>query len=210
MTKDEEIRLNEGRILPLVEEFYTVQGEGFHTGKAAYFIRIGGCDIGCAWCDSKFSWNQAIHPLVEVETIVENVLKNHATSVVVTGGEPMNYNLDYLCKKLKDNQIETFLETSGSSTLSGNWNWICLSPKKQAPPLPENMKFAGELKVIIQTSDDFRWAEENALLVNPECMLFLQPEWSCYHKIISEIVEYVKNHPQWMISLQAHKFMKIP
>ncbi len=199
-----------GRKLPLVEEFYTVQGEGYHTGKAAYFIRIGGCDVGCSWCDTKFSWNASLHPLVETGQIVEHVLASGADSVVVTGGEPLMAPLDYLCRKLKEKAITTFLETSGAYPLSGQWDWICLSPKAFQPPLDPIYQEANELKVIIQTRADLGWAEKNASRVGPGCLLFLQPEWSQYERIIPLIVEYVKYNPQWRISLQAHKFMHIP
>jgi len=196
--------------LPLVEEFFTIQGEGFHTGKAAYFIRIGGCDVGCSWCDSRFSWNPDIHPLVSVDKIVSNVIQSGANAVVVTGGEPLMWNLDYLCSELKKKDIATFIETSGAYSLSGKWDWICLSPKKNAPPDDLICKKADELKVIIQNSDDLEWAEKYRKLVNNKCRLFLQPEWSRFELIISEIVEYVKMNPEWQISLQSHKYMHIP
>jgi len=196
--------------LPLVEEFFTIQGEGFHTGKAAYFIRIGGCDVGCSWCDSRFSWNPDIHPLVSVDQIVSNVIQSGANAAVVTGGEPLMWNLDYLCSELKKKDIATFIETSGAYSLSGKWDWICLSPKKNAPPDDLICKKADELKVIIQNSDDLEWAEKYRKLVNNKCRLFLQPEWSRFELIISEIVEYVKMNPEWQISLQSHKYMHIP
>jgi 7-carboxy-7-deazaguanine synthase len=199
-----------GKKLPLVEDFYTIQGEGYHTGKAAYFIRLGGCDIGCSWCDAKYTWNRHLHPLVDTGEIVQRALSYPARSVVVTGGEPSSYPLDYLCEMLKENGIETFIETSGAYPLTGEWKWICLSPKKQSPPQPEIYKKADELKVIVFDSSDLEWAEENALLVSGNCRLYLQPEWSRYDKIVSSVVEYVKNNPRWNISLQAHKFMHIP
>jgi len=199
-----------GLKLPLVEQFYSVQGEGFHTGKPAYFIRIGGCDIGCHWCDSKVTWNPEVHPLVEVDDIVDKVLQTPAQSIVVTGGEPSLYNLNPLCEALKKHQIKTFLETAGTNQLSGQWDWICLSPKKQTPPLSVYYDKADELKVIIYEEDDLHWAEEASEKVNEKCRLYLQPEWSQYKKMIPLIVEYVKAHPIWNISLQAHKFMRIP
>ncbi len=202
--------LQEGKLLPLMEEFYSLQGEGHHTGKAAWFIRIGGCDVGCRWCDVKESWNADMHPLTAADLIVEHAMENPAKAVVITGGEPLQYNLDYLCGKLKQAGIKTYLETSGSEPLSGTWDWICLSPKVNAPPLPELLSGADELKVIIHNSDDFEWAEKNALLVRPECKLLLQPEWSQYQKMIHQIVDYILHHPKWTISLQAHKFMHIP
>lgn len=200
----------DGKKLPLMEEFYTIQGEGYHTGKPAYFIRLGGCDIGCSWCDTKLSWNPELHKLVKVEEIAIKARTYPAKAVVVTGGEPLSYNLDFLCSELKKFNIKTFLETSGPYKLSGKWDWICLSPKKQNPPLPEIYAKANELKVIILSDNDFQWAEKNAKYVNKSCKLYLQPEWSIYKKIIPAIVEYVKNNPKWSISLQSHKFMNIP
>ncbi|HKK42390.1 MAG TPA: 7-carboxy-7-deazaguanine synthase QueE [Bacteroidales bacterium] len=199
-----------GRKLPLVEEFFTLQGEGFQTGRAAYFIRLGGCDVGCSWCDTRFSWNPDIHPLVDADSIVDHVSESGADSVVVTGGEPLIWNLDYLCGKLKKINIRTFIETSGAYPLSGEWNWICLSPKKNMPPVGDICKVADELKVIIQKSGDFTWAELYREKVSDECRLFLQPEWSRYNTIVPEIVEYIKKNPVWRISLQAHKFLHIP
>jgi len=196
--------------LPLVEEFYTIQGEGYNTGKAAYFIRLGGCDVGCSWCDSRFTWNQDMHPLIETDRIVGNAVSSGTDSVVVTGGEPLLWNLDYLCIKLKENNIQTFIETSGSSPLSGEWDWICLSPKKNLPPVGEICEKANELKVIIEDASDFEWAEKYRKLTLPGCRLYLQPEWSRFEAIIPEIVEYVKINTFWNISLQVHKFMHIP
>jgi 7-carboxy-7-deazaguanine synthase len=199
-----------GTKLPLVEEFFSLQGEGFHTGTAAYFIRLGGCDVGCSWCDSRFSWNPEIHPMIDADTIIQNVLNSGADSVVVTGGEPLMWNLDYLCNGLKKNNINTFIETSGAYSFSGSWDWICISPKKNMPPVAENCKLADELKVIIQDRSDFEWAEKYRGLINDNCRLFLQPEWSRFQKIIPDIVEYIKTHPEWRISLQIHKYMHIP
>jgi 7-carboxy-7-deazaguanine synthase len=196
--------------LPVVEEFFSLQGEGYHSGKAAYFIRLGGCDIGCNWCDSRFSWNPDIHPVIETKTIIDRVLRSGADSVVITGGEPLMWNLDFLCGGLKKNNIRTFLETSGAYLLSGNWDWICLSPKKNMPPIIENCKVADELKVIIQDKHDFEWAEKYSKMVNNSCKLFLQPEWSRFDTIIPEIVDYIKKNPNWRISLQVHKYMHIP
>jgi 7-carboxy-7-deazaguanine synthase len=196
--------------LPLVEEFFSLQGEGYHTGKAAYFIRIGGCDVGCSWCDSRYSWNQNLHPMVETKTIIENVLKSGTDSVVVTGGEPLMWNLDFLCSELKKINISTFIETSGAYPLSGEWDWICLSPKKNSPPVNDICKIADELKVIIQDKSDYEWAEKYRDMVSTECRLFLQPEWSRFSINISSIVEYIKKNPYWRISLQSHKYMHIP
>ena len=196
--------------LPVVEEFFSLQGEGFQTGKAAYFIRLGGCDIGCNWCDSRFSWYPDIHPVIETKTIIDRVKQSGADSVVITGGEPLMWNLDILCNGLKINNISTFLETSGAYPLSGKWDWICLSPKKNMPPVIENCKVADELKVIIQDKSDFEWAEKYNSMVSNTCKLFLQPEWSRFDDIIADIVDYVKKNPNWRISLQVHKYMHIP
>ncbi len=199
-----------GKMLPLVEEFHTIQGEGYHAGEAAWFIRLGGCDVGCNWCDSRFTWDPDLFPLVETDTIVRNAVSSGTKSVVVTGGEPLMWNLDYLCKELKKNNILTFIETSGVFAISGQWDWICLSPKKNMPPVRDICRMADELKVIIENSDDFIWAEKYRILVKRSCRLFLQPEWSRFETIIPQIVEYVKNNPSWKISLQSHKFMHIP
>lgn len=207
---EEELLSSEGKLLPLMEEFYTIQGEGFNTGKAAYFIRIGGCDVGCHWCDVKESWDANLHPLTPAEKIIDNVLEYKAQSVVVTGGEPLIYNLDYLTGLLKEKQIETFIETSGAYKLSGHWDWICLSPKKTMQPLDEIYKKAHELKVIIFNQHDFKWAEEQASRVSSDCYLYLQPEWSKHAALLPDIIEYVKSNPKWMISLQTHKYMNIP
>lgn len=207
MNKDQ---LKDGKLLPLMEEFYTVQGEGYHTGAAAYFIRIGGCDVGCYWCDSKLSWDAEAHPPVTTDKIIENASQHKAKAVVITGGEPSMYQLDYLTEQLHIRGIKTFIETSGAHKLTGRWNWICLSPKKQFPPKAEIYTRAHELKMIIQTNEDLEWAEENASLVSKDCHLFLQAEWSASNKMIPVIVEYVKAHPEWKISLQSHKYMNIP
>ncbi len=199
-----------GSLLPLMEDFYTIQGEGFHSGKAAYFIRLGGCDVGCHWCDVKESWNAELHPLTAVDEIVEKASKYPAKTVVVTGGEPLLYNLDLLTSKLKEKGIKTFIETSGAYPLSGNWDWICLSPKKFKGPNIEIAPLAGELKVIVFNKSDFEWAEEHAKLVSPTCKLYLQPEWSKAEQMTPQIIEYVKEHPHWEVSLQTHKFMNIP
>jgi 7-carboxy-7-deazaguanine synthase len=202
--------LDEGVLLPLMEQFYTIQGEGYNTGKAAYFIRLGGCDVGCHWCDVKESWDANIHPLTSVDIIIENVLANKANAVVVTGGEPLHYNLDLLTKKLKEKNIETFIETSGAYPLTGTWDWICLSPKKTSPPLPHIYSVANELKMIIHNKHDLTWAEEEAKKINKNCYLYLQPEWSKRESMTPLIIDHVKEDPKWMISLQTHKYMNIP
>lgn len=201
---------SENFFLPLVEEFFTLQGEGYHTGKAAYFIRLGGCDVGCSWCDSRFSWNPDLHPMVNADEIIDHVLNSGTDSVVVTGGEPLMWNLDYLCSELKKKSINTFLETSGAYPLSGQWDWICLSPKRNMPPVEEICSVADELKVIIQDKKDLEWAEKYRLMVSDKCKLFLQPEWSRFEAVIPEIVAYIKTNQVWRISLQSHKYMHIP
>lgn len=203
-------QLLKGTLLPLMEEFYTIQGEGMHTGKAAYFIRIGGCDVGCYWCDVKESWNPAIHPLTPTDRIVEHTAACLARAVVVTGGEPLMYNLNYLCRELKKYEIQTFLETSGAYPLTGIWDWICLSPKRKKEPLEPMYRMANELKVIVFEERDFLWAEESARKVGDSCHLLLQPEWSRRQTIIPGIIRYVMDHPRWQISLQSHKYMGIP
>ena len=199
-----------GKLIPLVEEFYTIQGEGFHTGKAAYFIRVGGCDVGCSWCDTKFSWNPSLHPLVPAEQILDHVLEHPAAAVVVTGGEPLMVNMDYLTGLLKKEGIETFLETSGAYEYSGIWDWVCLSPKPNSPPLPDMYQRADELKVIIASEEDLNWAQDSASRVGSHCKLYLQPEWSQREQILPVIIEFSKTNPRWMISIQSHKYMRIP
>jgi organic radical activating enzyme len=202
--------ISDGILLPVVEEFFSLQGEGFHTGKAAYFIRLGGCDIGCSWCDSRFAWNPDVHPMVDTKTIIDHVIDSGADSVVVTGGEPLMWKLDLLCDFLKNKNISTFIETSGGYPLSGTWDWICLSPKKNMPPDSKICKVADELKVIVQDKSDFEWAEKYRGMVSNRCRLYLQPEWSRFDNIIPEIVSYIKKNPVWRISLQVHKYMHIP
>ncbi|MBQ1252782.1 MAG: 7-carboxy-7-deazaguanine synthase QueE [Alistipes sp.] len=199
-----------GEKLPLVEDFYTIQGEGYHAGKPAYFIRLGGCDVGCRWCDAKYTWNPRIFPPVDVDVVVERAKSCEAQSIVITGGEPLLYPLDVLTSRLKAAGLEIFLETSGTHPFSGEFDWVCLSPKRQQPPLAEAFGRAHELKVIIQTEDDFQWAEDNARRVGRYCRLYMQPEWSVYDDIIPKMVEYAKSHPKWSISVQTHKFMRIP
>jgi 7-carboxy-7-deazaguanine synthase len=206
----QEEKLKKGELLPLMEEFYTIQGEGYHAGKAAWFIRIGGCDVGCHWCDVKESWDANQHPLTETKKIADAVFNQGAKSVVVTGGEPLIYNLEHLTSLLKQKNIETYIETSGAYELSGQWDWICLSPKKTLPPKENIYKAAHELKIIVHNKNDFKWAEEQAAKVNSNCYLFLQPEWSKREELTPAIIEYVKTNPKWMISLQTHKYMNIP
>ena len=202
--------LDRGRLLPLMEEFYTIQGEGYNTGKAAYFIRIGGCDVGCHWCDVKESWDANLHPLTPIETIIGNIEQSPAKSVVVTGGEPLIYNLNALTEELKRRGVSTFIETSGAYPMSGVWDWICLSPKKTMLPLEPAYALANELKVIVFNQHDFKWAEEQAEKVGSGCYLYLQPEWSRHEQVLPLLIDYVKKNPRWMISLQTHKLLQIP
>jgi len=196
--------------LPLMEHFYTLQGEGRYTGYASYFLRLGGCDVGCVWCDVKESWDASKHPLVQIESMVKFVADEKAPIAVITGGEPLMHNLDELTLTLKNNGIRTHIETSGAHPLSGDWDWICLSPKKFKAPLPEVIQRANELKVVIFNKTDFEWAEKFAAAVSPDCLLYLQPEWSKSVEINPLIIAYVKKNPQWILSLQTHKFLDIP
>ena len=196
--------------LPVMESFYTIQGEGFYQGKAAYFIRLGGCDVGCVWCDVKDSWDAAKHPPVNIDDLLKEVKDTPAKMVVITGGEPLMHDLGLLTKTLQAAGLETNIETSGSCPLSGSWNWICLSPKKFKAPLPEVVPFANELKIIVFNKTDFKWGEEFAALVSPSCKLYLQPEWSKSQEITPLIVEYIKDNPKWELSLQLHKYINVP
>lgn len=200
--------------LPVMEHFYTLQGEGFHQGRAAYFVRLGGCDVGCVWCDVKESWDADAHPKMSVDEIVQTVLNNTTGDrkplVVITGGEPLMHDLTQLTAALQSAGFETNIETSGSSPLSGSWNWICLSPKKFKAPLPEVVPYANELKVVVFNKSDFDWAEKYASLVSAECKLYLQPEWDKASTITPVIIEYIKQHPKWELSLQIHKYINVP
>jgi len=193
-----------------MEEFYTLQGEGFNTGQAAYFIRIGGCDVGCSWCDIRESWDARLYPPVNTDEVIARAVQYPAKAVVITGGEPLNYNLGYLSQGLRKRGIKIFIETSGSQPLSGTPDWICLSPKKNSPPLDDFFLKADELKVIIRDADDFIWAEENMKKVRMGCRLYLQPEWSQRNTTMPLIISYIKRNPRWVISLQSHKYMRIP
>lgn len=196
--------------LPVMESFYTIQGEGFYQGRAAYFIRLGGCDVGCVWCDVKDSWDAAAHPKKKVAALIAEVKNTAAEMVVITGGEPLLHDLSLLTEQLQAAGLETNIETSGSSPLSGNWNWICLSPKKFKAPLPEVVPFANELKIIVFNKTDFKWGEEFAAQVSPNCKLYLQPEWSKSQEVTALIVEYIKANPKWELSLQLHKYINVP
>jgi len=197
-------------LLPVMEHFYTLQGEGYHQGKAAYFIRLGGCDVGCIWCDVKESWDADKHPKYDIATLITYIKQTPTTLVVITGGEPLMHNLDALTKALQTEGLQTNIETSGSHSLSGSWNWICLSPKKFKMPLPEVVSFAHELKVVVFNTSDFEWAETYATQVSPDCKLFLQPEWDKAAVVTPLIIDYIKAHPKWELSLQLHKYINVP
>jgi organic radical activating enzyme len=196
--------------LPVMEAFYTIQGEGFHQGKAAYFIRLGGCDVGCVWCDVKDSWDITKHPLVRIDDLVANALHYPGRLVIITGGEPLMHDCGDLTHALLHAGFQTNIETSGAYPLSGHWDWICLSPKKFKAPLPGILKVANELKVVIYNKTDFAWAERYADLVLPECKLYLQPEWERSGEMTPLIIEYIKANPRWEFSLQLHKYIHVP
>ena len=208
LDKNTQVALQKGEILPLMEAFYSLQGEGFYKGTAAYFIRLGGCDVGCHWCDVKESWAAEVHPLVPVDTIVTDALA-HSKTMIITGGEPLMWNLDLLTEKLRAAGARTHIETSGAHPLSGTFDWICLSPKKIKRPVGDVLQKANELKMVIYNNNDFLFAEEMAAQVSPDCLLYLQPEWSKRDKVIPKIVDYVMAHPQWKASLQMHKYLDI-
>jgi organic radical activating enzyme len=196
--------------LPVMEHFYTLQGEGFHQGKAAYFIRLGGCDVGCVWCDVKESWDASNFEKFSPEHLVAIVKETTSEIVVITGGEPLMHNLDELTNELKRAGLKTHIETSGAYPLSGSWDWICLSPKKFKAPLSEILPVANELKIVIFNQSDFAWAEKYASQVSPPCKLYLQPEWSKSEQITPLIIDYIKAHPKWELSLQLHKYINVP
>jgi 7-carboxy-7-deazaguanine synthase len=193
-----------------MEHFYTLQGEGFHQGRAAYFIRLGGCDVGCVWCDVKDSWDASKHPLMSIEQMVSLVKQTPAELVVITGGEPLMHNLDELTSQLQAAGLQTNIETSGAHPLSGHWDWICLSPKKFKAPLPGILPHANELKVVIFNKSDFDWAEKYAAQVSSSCKLYLQPEWDKANQMTPLIIEYIKANPKWELSLQIHKYINVP
>lgn len=193
-----------------MEDFYTIQGEGYYQGHAAYFIRLGGCDVGCVWCDVKDSWDASAHPMVSVDEMARRAKASGTEIVVVTGGEPVMNDLTELTASLKSSGLRTHLETSGAYPLTGSWDWICLSPKKFKAPHPSIFEKVNELKIIVYNRSDFEWAEEYAAKVSPSCELFLQPEWSREKEMLPLIIEYVKAHPKWKVSLQIHKYMNIP
>jgi organic radical activating enzyme len=193
-----------------MEDFYTIQGEGFYQGHAAYFVRLGGCDVGCVWCDVKESWDAEAHPQIEIDEIVNRVKASGSGLAVITGGEPAMYNLTELTSKLKSIGVKTNVETSGAYELTGTWDWVCFSPKKFKAPHTSIYKMANELKVIVYNKSDFAWAEDFAKVVNSDCELFLQPEWSKEKEVLPLIIDYVKSNPTWKVSLQIHKYMNIP
>jgi organic radical activating enzyme len=196
--------------LPVMEAFYTLQGEGFHQGRAAYFIRLGGCDVGCFWCDVKESWDASKHPQHTISAIINEAKKYPGRLAVITGGEPLMHDLTELTTSLQNAGFETNIETSGSHPLSGKWDWICLSPKKFKAPLPEILPLANELKVVVYNRSDFKWAEEYAAKVSATCKLYLQPEWSKWQQITPVIIDYIKANPQWELSMQLHKYINVP
>lgn len=198
-----------GMVLPLMEAFYTLQGEGYHKGSAAYFIRIGGCDVGCHWCDVKESWDAKLHPPTEIKSIISEANK-YSDTIVITGGEPLMWNMEPLTNGLKAKGISIHIETSGAYPITGHWDWFCLSPKKNKLPSKEASARADELKVIIHNKDDFRFAEEQAKRVGKDCVLYLQPEWSKRDKMMPSMVDYVLQNPRWKVSLQTHKYLNIP
>ena len=205
-----ELAVKNGMMLPLMEAFYSIQGEGYFAGQAAYFLRIGGCDVGCHWCDVKESWDASIHPPTSVEDIILKIKEYSVDTVVITGGEPLMWDLTFLTKKLKENNYKIHLETSGSYKLTGNFDWICLSPKKMQLPLKAIKPLANEFKVIVNNKHDLIWADEQRLGLNDKCFLYLQPEWSKKEKVMSLIIEYIKSNKDWAISLQTQKYMNIP
>lgn len=209
LQKEIQLAVDKGVMLPLMEEFYTIQGEGYYTGTAAYFIRVGGCDVGCHWCDVKESWNADLHPPTAIEHIVTNA-KKYAETVVVTGGEPLSWNMLPLTTELKRQGLRIHIETSGAYEVTGEWDWFCLSPKKTKLPTQSAYDIANELKIIIHNKHDFHFAEEQAAKVNFNTILFLQPEWSKKEEMTPLIVDYVMNHPKWRVSLQTHKYLNIP
>jgi 7-carboxy-7-deazaguanine synthase len=210
MNEQTKTLVEKGEMLPLMEAFYTVQGEGFHSGRSAYFLRIGGCDVGCHWCDVKESWDAELHPPTPIQDMQAGIVEQAAETVVVTGGEPLMWNMQPLTDLLHAQGLQVHIETSGAYPLSGDFDWICLSPKKTMPPKQEVLQQADELKVIIHNKHDFKWAEEHAAQVKDTCRLYLQPEWSKSKEMMEEIVAFVKDNPRWSVSLQTHKYMNIP
>ena len=210
MNKEQQTLVDKGLMLPLMEAFYTVQGEGHYSGTPAFFLRIGGCDVGCHWCDVKESWDANLHPPTHIDDMLTNVQSTPAKTVVITGGEPLMWDMGPLTELLNKNGISVHIETSGAYPLSGRFDWICLSPKKNSPPQKAIIPLADELKVIVHNLNDFKWAEEFSEQCHNNCKLFLQPEWSKEKEMMPKIIDYVMNNPEWNISLQTHKYMGIP
>ena len=210
MDKQTKSAVESGEMLPLMEAFYTIQGEGYYSGKAAYFLRIGGCDVGCHWCDVKESWNADLHPPTSITNILKGIAQYSVDTVVITGGEPLMWNLDKLTVALKLKGLKVHLETSGAYSYTGNFDWVCLSPKKMQAPLSAIKPITSELKVIVNNKHDFIWAEQQREGLSDDCKLYLQAEWSKREKIIPMIIDFVKENKDWTISLQSHKYMNIP
>ena len=206
--KEQELLIKQGKMLPVMEHFYTIQGEGFHAGRAAYFIRLAGCDVGCHWCDVKESWDASLHPVLDMEELAQTAAK-HCKTIIITGGEPLMWNLEFLTQKLKELGCTIHIETSGSHPLSGHLDWITLSPKKIKQPLPEVYKKANELKMVIFNNHDFKFAEEQAAKVSENCLLYLQSEWSKREANYPKITNYILENPQWRSSVQTHKYLDI-
>ena len=201
--------------LPVMESFYTIQGEGYYQGNAAYFIRLAGCDVGCFWCDVKESWDAKKHPVKSISEIVNEVKNNisdfrNTAIIVITGGEPLLHDLSILTQELRQEGFKLNIETSGSSSLTGSWNWICVSPKKFKEPLDDVLAKANELKVVVFNKSDFEWAEKNAAKVNKYCKLYLQPEWDKAIEVTPLIIDYIKLNPKWQLCLQIHKYINVP
>ena len=210
MEEKTRILLDAGELLPLMESFYSIQGEGYFSGSPAFFLRIGGCDVGCHWCDVKESWNADLHPPTSLDNIIDEIKKESVNTVVITGGEPLMWNLTPLTNRLKIEGYNVHLETSGAYPLSGSFDWICLSPKKQSITLDSIKKHVNELKIIVHNKNDFQYAEEQRKNLSSDCKLYLQPEWSKKNQMIPQIIEFVKSNNHWLISLQNHKYMNIP
>ena len=210
MNKETKSLVDKGLMLPLMEAFYTIQGEGYYSGTPAFFLRIGGCDVGCHWCDVKESWDAEIHPPTHIDNMLVELKKYAATTVVITGGEPLMWNMEPLTTLLKSNGYAVHIETSGAYPMTGKFDWICLSPKKNSPPLKAIIPLANELKIIVHNMNDFKWAEEYSVLCSDSCKFFLQPEWSKEKEMMTHIIDYVMKQPIWNVSLQTHKYMGIP
>ena len=210
MNKETKLAVESGEMLPLMEAFYTIQGEGYYSGKAAYFLRIGGCDVGCHWCDVKESWNSDLHPPTSITDILKGIAQYNVDTVVITGGEPLMWNLDKLTKALKIKGLKVHLETSGAYYYSGDFDWVCMSPKKMQAPLLAIKPITNELKVIVNNKYDFIWAEEQREGLRTDCKLYLQAEWSKREEVIPMIINFIKKNKDWTISLQSHKYMNIP